>query len=445
MAYRSLSIGWELVHPCIERTDFFSAPSLASADTVFIDPEGISDHWSTQFPTEKDGRRCTYTQYDRGFGHVLVNLMAKRRTEASDLMLKAGGLILCRLRPRGEALNVISQNARNTQINRYSWLPNLSLVDRQHQLTFPSNSRFLPRRGKDLVLEKTGNPFEEYLHTFGEKIVYHAVYQDLLTTPVDHFATVLARNKVGDIVSLEIPFGEGRLVLLPPVEGVSSSQEAAVLMEAATTSILRPAFFAEPDWLPAYPLSGEEALRDESLRLTDRKEKLANKIDEISSKLEQVTRYKRILFTQGRFSLFPAVADAFRALGFDVERMNQHLVLRSEEGDATCISEASEQAAIGVTSYRQLLSLVDHARTAQEEATKGILVVSGSRELDPKRRPTQFTPEVLRGCKSQGFCLLTTYELFKLVQKALAEKEPNTMTEMRRSLLECDGEFRGTG
>ena len=445
MAHRFLSIGWELTHPCIERADFLNAPSLASADMVFIDPEGISDHWLTQLPVEKDGRRCTYTQHDRGFGRVLIKLIAKRRAEAADLLLKAGGLILCRLRPRGEPLNVISQGALNTQIDRYSWLPRLSLVDRQHQLTFPSNSRFLSRRGQDIVLENTGNPFEGYLRAFEEKVVYHAVYQDLLTTPVDHFATVLARNKVGDIVALEIPFGEGRLVLLPSVESVPPSQEAAVLIEAATSSILRPAFFAEPDWLPAYPLSGEEALRDESLRLTDRKEKLASKIDEISSQLEQVIRYKRILYTQGRFSLLPAIADAFRVLGFDVERVNQHLVLRSEEGDATCVSEASEQATIGLIPYRQLLSLVDHARTAEEDATKGILVVSGSRELDPKRRPTQFTPEVLRGCKSQGFCLLTTYELFKLVQKALAEKDPNTTTAVRRSLLESDGEFRGPG
>jgi len=72
-------------------------------------------------------------------------------------------------------------------------------------------------------------------------------------------------------------------------------------------------------------------------------------------------------------------------------------------------------------------------------------VVSGSRELDPKRRPTQFTPDVLRGCKSQGFCLLTTYELYKLVRQALEEKDGKALATLRRKLLESDGEFRGIG
>jgi hypothetical protein len=445
MTHRFLSIGWEFNHPGIKQDDFFNAPSLTSADAVFIDPERISDRWLHNTLVEKDGRHRTYAQHDRGFGRVLVKVMAKRRAEASDLLCKGGGIIVCRLCPRGEPVEVISQETVPTQVDRYSWLPSLSLVDRQHQLTFPANSRFLARRGKDIVLENTGNPFEDYLRNFEEKAVYHAVYQDLLATPVDHFATVLARNKVGDIVALEIPFGEGRLVLLPSIENVSPSHEATVLIEAVSTAVLRPAFFAEPDWLAAYPLPGEEALRDERLRLNDRKENLTDKIDEISSQLEQVTRYKRLLYTQGRFSLLPAVADSFLTLGFEVEKVGQHLILRSDEGDATCVSEASEQATIDLVPYRQLLRLVDRAHTEEGDATKGILVISGSRELDPKRRPTQFTPQVLRGCKSQGFCLLTTYELFKLVQKVLAKKDSSDTVELRRKLLECDGEFRGAG
>jgi hypothetical protein len=443
MTHRFLSIGWELTHPSIEQADFFNAPSLASADAVFIDPVTISERWLYDVPPERDGRRRTYIQYDRGLGRVLTKLMAKRRAEAADLLYRAGGLIVCRLHPRGEPLEIVSQETSTTQIDRYSWLPTVSLVERQHQLTFPANSRFLARRGRDIVLQNTGSPFEDYLQTFNGKTFYHAVYQDLLATPVDLFATVLAQNKVGDIVALQIPFGEGRLVLLPSIESVSSGHEAVVLIEAVSNAVIRPAFFAAPDWLAAYPLPGEEALRDESLRLNDRKETLTNKIAEISSQLEQATRYKRILYTQGRFSLLPAVADSFRCLGFEVERVGEHLILRSEEGDATCLAEASEQATIDLVPYRQLLHLVDRAHTEEGNTTKGILVVSGSRGLDPRRRPTQFTPEVLRGCKSQGFCLLTTYELFKLVQDVLTGKDPENGAKSRRKLLECDGEFRG--
>jgi hypothetical protein len=441
-----LSIGWDLKHPKIREADFFEGPSFASFDGLFVDPKGISEYWIHDLPSEKDGGRRTYTTHDRGFGRILSRLIAKRRSETSDFLYRAGGILVCRMYPRGESLEIITQELPGERIDRYSWLPTVSLVDRQHQLVFPANSRFLARRGDDILFEGTGNPFEGYLREFKGKIVYQAAYQDLLSTPIDHFATVLARNKVGDVVALEIPFEEGRLVLLPRTEGISPAREAAALMDAMSTSILRPAFFADPDWLSAYPLSGEEALRDEYVRLTDRQAKLKSKIEELSSQLQEKTRYKRVLYTKGRFSFFPAVADSFRALGFEVEGSGDTLILRSEEGDALCVAEAAEGTTIGLVPYRQLLASVDRTRTEEEAGPKkGILVVSGSRELDPKRRPTQFTPEVLRGCQSQGFCLLTSYELFKLVQYVLKEKDQKEMANIRRTLLESDGEFRGIG
>ena len=102
-----------------------------------------------------------------------------------------------------------------------------------------------------------------------------------------------------------------------------------------------------------------------------------------------------------------------------------------------------EQATVGLVPYRRLLDRVDRARTEGEGPGKGILVVSGSRELDPKRRPTQFTSEVLRGCQSQGFCLLTTYDLYKLVKQALEKSDDAALASLRRGLVECDGEYRG--
>jgi hypothetical protein len=440
-----LAINWELKHPEIREEGFFEGPSFASFDALLIDPKPISDLWVYDVPPEKDGVRRTYTDSDRGFGHTLSRLMTKRRTEAADLLHKASGIIVCRLRPHGEPLEVMAQGAPGERIDRYSWLPTVSLVDRHHQLTFPANSRFLPRCGEDVVFAGTGDPFEGYLREFEGRILYRAVYQDLLSTPISHFAMVLAHNKVGDVIALQIPFDEGRLVLLPPLEGVSPAREATALLKAVSTVVLHPAFTPKPDWLPAYPFPGEDALRDELSSLTSRREKLNLKVEEVASQLEETTKYNAILYSKGRFTFLSAVADSFRALGFTVEKSNYDLLLRSNEGDAIGTASASEEAMIGLGPYRRLLDWVDRARTEGEGPNKGILVISGSRELDPKRRPTQFTPDVLRGCKSQGFCLLTTYELYKLVRQALTEKDEKALATLRRKLLECDGEFRGSG
>ena len=348
---------------------------------------------------------------------------------------------MCRLRTRGEPLEISSSGEPPERIDRLSWLPSVSLVDRQHQFSFPSNGRFVSRHGSDVVFEKSGSPFETYLRQFEGQTVYDAVYRDLLSTPIDRFATVLARNRVGDIVALEIPFDEGRLVLVPSLVSVSPSQEGAALLEAVEQSVSRPAFSTLPDWLPAYSVPGEDGLVDELAGLRERHATLSAKIEEVASRLEEKTRAKRILYTRGRFSLLPAAVDAFRSLGFDATQAEGLLEIRSNEGDALVVVAATTDETIGLPEYRRLLREVDRSTTEGEGPRKGILVVSGSRELDPKRRPTQFSPEVLRGCQSQGYCLMTTYQLFKLVQHTLEHKGGDA-ADLRRLLLESDGELR---
>jgi hypothetical protein len=442
MGHRLLSVDWRLDHPRIGREEFFGRSSLSGCDAVFLDPLEISYRWTSDIAPGGDGIRRTDPRRDRGFGRTLRAWMGRRRTEAEDLLLKRGGLLVCRLRARGEPLEISSGEEPSERLDRYSWLPTVSLVDRQHQFSFPANGRFLPRHGEDVVFEESGSPFEAYLRRFEGHLVYDAVYQDLLSTPIDRFAIVLARNRVGDVVALEIPFDEGRLILVPPLADVAPSREAIALLEAVEKAASRPAFSSEPDWLPAYSVPAEEGLVDELAGLRERHATLSAKIDEVSDRLREKTRTKRILYTRGRFSLVPAAGDAFRVLGFDVEQTDDVLELRSDEGDALVVVAATEADAIGLPPYRRLLRAVDRSVTEGEGARKGILVVSASRELDPKRRPTQFTPEVLRGCQAQGFCLMTSYQLFKLVQRVLAAAKDADHAALRRLLLECDGEFR---
>jgi hypothetical protein len=442
MEIRFLALDWPLDRADLHRDGFFGRTSLSAFDVVCIDPVSISRTWCEEMAPEPDGVRRTNPDRDRGFGRTMSGWMARRRMEANDLLKRAGGILVCRLRTRGESLEIVGSDGPPERVDRYSWLPSISLVDRHHQLTFPSNGRFLPRRGDDVVVEETGHPFEAYLREFRDSIVYDAVYQDLMSTPIDRFATVLARNRVGDVLALSVPFEEGRLILLPPIEGVSPTREAAVLLDAARSLSERPGFFAPPDWLPGYPLPGEDALVDELASLHERRDALTAKIDEVSGNLEEKTRPKRILFTKGRFSFLPAVVDAFVALGFEARLEDDVLRLVSEEGDALAVAEAVEEAQVGLPAYRRLRDAVDRTVTDGDGHHKGVLVVSGSRELDPKRRPTPFSEGVLRGCQSQGFCLISSYQLFKLVQAAIEDRTKKHLAGLRRALLECDGEFR---
>jgi len=438
------AINWRLDHPEIRYDDFFEGISFSAVDGIFIDSQPLSERWTYDIPVQNDGSRRTYTDEDRGFGRVLTKLFHKRREETSDLLYKSGGLVVCRLRPRGEALEAISGDGVSEKIDRYSWLPSLSLVDKQHQLSFPSNARFVPRRGEDILFEDTGTPFEDYLRQFAGRISYSAVYQDMLSTPIEKFATVLARNKVGDVVAVQLSYDEGLLVLLPTVYGVSPTEEASALVQAAQRSIVRPGFFSKPDWLASYPLKDEDSLRDELKSLADRRDKISKKLEEIGVRLSQVTRYKRMLYTHGKWTVTPAVADSLRLLGFEVDQVGSNLVVCSPEGDAIVSVAATDDSAVGLHDYRRLLHTVDRARTSGEGPEKGILIVNASCKIDPKRRPTEFTTEVLRGCKSQGFCLMTAYSLYKVIQLVLSNKpQKRELSRIRREIIECNGQMRG--
>ena len=442
METRTLSIDWRLEHPSIQRESFFGRYSFSAYDAVLVDPLETSQRWTSEVGIGADGVRRLDATRDHGLAKTLAAWMGKRRAESEDLLKRAGGILICRLRSRGEPLEIISGDGPSEHLDRYSWLPTISLIDRHHQLVFPSNGRFVARRGRDVVVKDSDSPFSEYIAQFREFFVYDAVYQDLLSTPIERFAKVLARNKVGDVLALEIPFDEGRLILVPPTEGVSPSHEASVLREAIDRMIDRPAFAASPDWLPSYPLPGEDALNDELARLQERYAALAEKIAELDANRQDVTKHKRMLYTRGRFSFLPAVADGFRALGFDVETDDGMLMLHSDEGDALVVAAAADGAKVELPAYRQLLSMIDQAVTDGDGRLKGILVVSGSRDLDPKRRGTQFSDGVLRGCTDQGYCILSSFHLFKLVQETLESKRKNPAS-VRRRLIECDGEFRG--
>ncbi|MCI2425811.1 hypothetical protein LM597_00040 [Candidatus Acetothermia bacterium] len=446
MGRKFLAVDWQLEHSEFESSNFTDAPSFAGYDALFIDPSGICNLWIYDVPCEKDGVRRTYVENDRGFGKVISRLIERRRLEIDDLLRKAGGIVVCRLLPRSEPLEVMSNSGRLVRLNRGSIFPSISLTKRNQHFVFPSNVRFLPRCGRDVFVEKLHHPFIDYLRTFADKFIYQAVFKDLMSTSIEEFVTVLARNKVGDIIALSIPFDEGRLILIPPTHGIPSRHESEVLLTAIAEATERPLFAPAPDWLPAYPVPGEDGLQDELASLTERIDKLSAKKAEVAQQLDQFLVYKRILYTKGRFSLFSAVRQSFRVLGFEVPQPEEYeddwdLLLRAAEGDAIGVIVATESTPVGLEDYRRLRRQVDDALVESAHRYKGILVVNAEREKDPKRRETQFSPDVLRGCQVQRFCIISTYQLYKIVKEILTDRDETRAAHWRKTILETDGEL----
>ena len=97
---------------------------------------------------------------------------------------------------------------------------------------------------------------------------------------------------------------------------------------------------------------------------------------------------------------------------------------------------------IGVGKYRQLRDYVDDDHTETGDLKKGILVGNGFMASQPAERGDQFSVGAIRGAGQQGFCLLSTTELFKLVQRALETPSDDIKSELRAQLLGHVGVFK---
>ena len=120
------------------------------------------------------------------------------------------------------------------------------------------------------------------------------------------------------------------------------------------------------------------------------------------------------------------------------------VILRSEEGQAICEVEGVDNGAVDVDKYRQLLDYVEDAASRGQEY-RGILVGNAYRLSPPETRPSQFTDHAREGCNRQGYCMLPTTELYKVVCAVLEDPDDEVLRQRARcSILAKVGKYEFT-
>lgn len=439
---RVLALGWEVEGPGVIRAEFASADSLASYDAVLVDPEPLPSLWLPHAALEPDGVWRLHPGRDLGLSRALGNLVAARRAEVEDLLLRGGGVLVVRVRPPGEGVEIAGQPPH--RLDRYAFLPRTSLVSGPHHLGLPQGLRFVPRRGHDLTTIEAAHPAGPYLEAFAP-LGYEAVLVATLGAPLSSFGKVLATNRVGDAVAWDLPVGAGRILFLPSLPGASPSEVGERLLPVVAALCGEPLPVELPDWISGFELPGEDELRRAEEALARDREKLRRREQELGEARRGYDLLRALLSPRGHLGLAQATWSALERLGFTVSPRGDApatAIASSSDGDYLVRAALSPFGPVGPEEHRALLLDLDRLRSEENADVRGLLVCLADPRLDPRRRGPQWAESVRRGCRDHGLVLTSAHNLFRAVRDVLGG---GSAAEVRRDLLAAEGEWRWKG
>lgn len=453
MKFKVLAVDSRIVGGNVTNASFYNASSFSDYDVVVIDPISISDAWKN-VKSRDDGSLLVYSNSDQGFSKALVEIVKQRAEETRLLLEKTEGIVVCFLRQKGPILNYKSSSFTDehaSSIHRYSWLPRKEYSywegarKIQRKCWFPGYSFDpIPRIGQVLgEIDKT-QPFSQYFMSLKEEIHFEAVIND---TELLRVAKPIAKNKVGEVIALELSFGQGKFVFLPPPsKSIDEEKASGVLIDCIRKSLHWTQPLIKPDWINKYELPGEAEVEQQVEKVQKNIANLEKKKQSRQERRDKLEMLKGMLYEQGKYGLEPPVREAFRILGFNVlepEEYEEDYDLYIREPTLTIIGEIEgSNKQVDVQKYRQLLDYVS-TKVEEGENIKGILIGNGFINVDPDKRTEQFTEKAILGCRRQKFCRITTYELFKAVRAILSESHNKGLKKsVKQKVLKCDDEFK---
>ncbi len=433
-----LALGWELEGPDLTVADFPSAESLASFDAVLIDPLSLPSLWQPYSELAPDGSYRLHPGRDFGLSRALEKLFFLRQREAEDLLFRGGGILVVRIRAADEGVVIEGNPPR--KLDSYSFLPRASLVSGPHHLALPQGLRFMSRRGVDVQVLDSLHPLAPYLERFSSH-GYEAVLASALGSPLSAFGQVLAQNRVGDPLALDLPVGLGRVLFLPAFPGAEGRTAWDLLRPGIAALLAQPLPTAAPEWLGNYELPGEEKLRKLWEELAQEKERLARREEEIYSAQKELGIFKALLYPRGKAALVSAARAAFSRLGYNLVDLVDSASFLAESPEENFLVRVafSPFSPVAPEEHRALLLLLDKLRHEERREVRGLLLCLSQPELDPKRRGPQWEEAVERASRDLRFVLVSAYDLFRAVAQVLAGADPQ---EIRKSLAQAEGPWK---
>lgn len=428
-----LSIGSPLPNFRIDNHNVFNAPSMFDFEAAIIDP--------LAFTADVSALLSGAATYEGRDGRPVVNgastadavgasELLKRRGEEAQRMLDSGGTLIVFARPNATVHGLVGFEGAD----RYSWLP------------APAGMHWGPpalRAAEGITVRVIDDDHvaSGFLRDFRKHLAYRAIFDDRL--PAFRAASrVIATGGANTPIAVEFEVLSGRVVFIPALADSANYQRSEIA--EALTDVIRELQTASqagesPYWLNSVPLPGIE---DVETSLTSAKaavESAGAELATVQEKYDELDHHRRILWDSGP-GLQNAVIDAFRMLGFEIERGDEGIVF-TYEGETFVVETEGSREQVVEWPYVRLQRRLEERMLKRGESLKGLIVANGHRLTAPEGRPQQFTDALRIACENYRYGLMTGTTVFALVRRVLEGASDADLLGIRRRITSAAGEL----
>jgi hypothetical protein len=428
---RVLSVGFPMPGPLVDNYTVVSAPAFFDYDALVYEMRATSRLVESLLAGEAEARTFAdepvVVAHPRAGERALIDVLARRRHETQRL-LEHDGVVVAFLHP----------------VETHTLAEGVALAD-DWWLPLPDGIALRPPaigagEGSMVDVVDFQHPFAPFVLSQAANIAYRA-YAEPRKLPG---ARVFARSRGGAAVAVELPLAHGRLVLLPALRAVPSGDARYAMSDVLQACIRRAlGLTAEgrpPPWAAAYTLPG----LDDRRRALEDAERAAQAAQEAATaaraSYDELARFERLLWQEGRLGLEDVVIEALRRIGFTVYDAG-HEELEVRDGDTSALVEVeASEAPVGLAPHYRLRQRIERAIERRPDAPRGVLFVNGERLLEPAHR-THVTRDLRVAAETMRYCIAPTVTLYEAVRAQLAG-DGDAVAAYRRALLSTDGLLR---
>ena len=432
---RILTIGCPLPHRDVDNHGVANAPSIFDYDACVIDMQALSDQVeaiAAGSPGYKasDGRPI-HNAGTTSSAYGLAELLEQRRYELRALV-ERGGVIVA----------FAYQNIAHPSVaglpgfERYSLLPASAGGDSPFR--WP---RLRPADGRGIVSVADRHPVAGYLDSVATRLHYRAIF-DAAAPGMPPGLEVLARSSGGAAVAAELPVANGRIVLLPPAEGLTATTRQA--FTNAMLELLQRLHDGEgagdpPNWVSGYDTDEIAAARQAAAEAAERLADARRAEAEAGALLADASRSQSILWRGDRAGFDAAITDGFRTLGYNVVSGPDAPVELRDREHVTLVETVATDGVVSERAYLELQRRIEEHFLKHGVRPNGLIVASGKRLTDPRLRRNHFAPPLINACETFGYALIPADAFYDLITYALEDPDFDGLAELRDGIRETRG------
>jgi hypothetical protein len=231
----------------------------------------------------------------------------------------------------------------------------------------------------------------------------------------------------------------GCVIWLPPPTEISSYDAINLILQKRYGLQLEQ---APPDWVEVYKLPEQIPIEEEISHHEQEIQRLKKELVTAQQRLQNASRFRKLLYEQGVEGLEPVVRDALRELGATVsdpplKENREDGRLTAPAGQIGMLEIKGRTKSLSLDDVRQLDQWVRDALFQENLESKGILIANMYCGHPPELRNNPFPPNCVDRAKRANLCLITTTQLFRAL--CSYQREELDVAEFWNIVFNTDG------